>query len=337
MANHFQNLLFNELLKRFPRKADAVEELSGMFNLGKDAIYRRMRGDSILTPDELKEIATKYKISLDSLAFEGSNAVFFNYNSFLVKIESFEDYLGGVHQNLDLAMRIPQVRIKYASAEIPVFYYCFFPELMSFKLYIWARTVWNLTHLEEQPFSFDLISPKAIEMIEGLTAKYNMMSSTELWCQNIVDNTLNQIEFVLESGFFKNGEDALRLCDAMNGLTKHLRKMAESGKKFSTNGDPEVSKTTFDLYHNEMVYTNNTIIMSAPLGKMVFSTFDSPNFLSTTENRICDHTEKWFEKVKNKSIPISLEAEKSRNSFFNRLDKKVQATRQRIELLLEEI
>jgi hypothetical protein len=337
MANQFQHRFFNELLKRFPRKADAVEELSQMFNLGKDAIYRRMRGDSILTPDELKDIAAKYKISLDSLAFDGSNSVFFNYNSFLIKIESFEDFLTGIHQNLDLAMRIPEVRIKYASAEIPVFYYCFFPRLMSFKLYIWARTVWDFSHLESKPFSFDLISPAANELIESLTNKYNMMSSTELWCLNIVDNTLNQIEFVLESGFFKDGEDALKLCDSMDGLVNHLRKMAETGKKFSTKGNPEISKATFDLYHNEMVYTNNTIIMSAPLGKMVFSTFDSPNFLSTTENRICDHAEKWFEKVKNKSIPISLEAEKSRNSFFNRLDKKVQVTRNRIELLLEEV
>jgi hypothetical protein len=336
MNNRFQHLFFGELLKRFPRKADAVEALSEMFSLGKDAIYRRMRGDSVLTPDELREIAVKHRISLDSLAFEGSNSVFFNFNSFINKIETFEDFLKGIHGNIDLAMKIPEVKIKYASAEIPVFYYCFFPQLMSFKLYIWARTVWDFEYLEQEKFSFDLINPGVVDLIESLAGKYNLMPSTELWSLNIMDNTLNQIEFVLESGFFKNNEDAVVLCKNLQNLTAHLRLMAETGKKFSTKTAPDLAKTYFELYHNEMVYTNNTIIMSAPHGKMVFSTFDSPNFLSTTEPRICNHAEKWFDKVKNKSNPISMDAEKNRNSFFNKLEKKVNNTLQRIEMYLED-
>ncbi|HMR43451.1 MAG TPA: helix-turn-helix transcriptional regulator, partial [Saprospiraceae bacterium] len=79
MAQNIQNQIFELILNRFPKKSDAVEELSQLFSIGKDAIYRRMRGESVLTPDELQKLAVKFNISLDALAFENKNSVFFTF------------------------------------------------------------------------------------------------------------------------------------------------------------------------------------------------------------------------------------------------------------------
>lgn len=336
MAQNIQNQIFELILNRFPKKSDAVEELSQLFSIGKDAIYRRMRGESVLTPDELQKLAVKFNISLDALAFENQNSVFFTFNSFSQKINSFEDYLSGILQSLDMTLRLPNVKILYASSEIPVFYYCYFPELMTFKLYVWAKTIWSLGYLENRPFNFEIINPQARQMIEDALKKYNALPSVELWSLNIMDNTLNQIEYVLSSGAFENGDDALKLCDKLLDLARHMRLIAETGKKFGLKSNPQDATVPFELYHNEMVYTNNTILVKSPSYNAVFTTFENPNFLTSTDPRLCEHTDKWFTKVVHKSALITSTGEKNRNMFFNRLEKKVLSTRQRIEMLMTE-
>ena len=55
--------------------------------------------------------------------------------------------------------------------------------------------------------------------------------STELWSLNIFDNTLNQVEYHAESGYFARIEDALELCDMLKRIAKHMESMAERGEK----------------------------------------------------------------------------------------------------------
>ena len=65
-----QDQLFEIILSRFPRRADAVDELCELLSLAKDPIYRRLRGDTFLSPQELAKLAVHYRISLDALRSE---------------------------------------------------------------------------------------------------------------------------------------------------------------------------------------------------------------------------------------------------------------------------
>lgn len=327
-----QDYLFESILSKFSKRSEAVDAIAKMFGLGKDAIYRRIRGDTLLTPDEVSHLARAFNVSLDAFAFENNSTVFFNYSPFVQKITSYSDYLQGIHGDLERVAKMPNSKIYYASAEIPLFHYCFFPELIGFKLYVWGRVVWDFEYLRERPFDFDLMTYPVITLTESLLKLYRDIPSIELWSLNITDFTLSQIEYHVISGGFRNPEDALIICDKVMELVNHMQIMAKNGKKSLLNlKSDQSSGASFDLFHNEMVYTNNTIVVSTDAGKAVYTAFGNPNFLKSTDPKMCDFTENWLLKMTGKSIPLSAHAEKTRGWFFNALKRKVEQARKRIE------
>ena len=325
----------DEILSKYPKRTLAVEELSNLLSIGKDAVYRRLRGDSELNLEEVNILANHHNVSLDELIFQNHEKALFTVNSFQNPVTNYDDYLKGLINYLDNAATLPNAEVIYATAEIPMFLYGTFPEVMCFKLYIWGQTVWGIKSATESPFSLELFSPETISLMKECSEKYMSFNSTELWCLNIFDNTLNQIEFVLSNGNFKNVNDALKICDSLSQLNQHVCKMAELGKKFSPGQDLEGAFVPFELYHNELVFTNNTIMLKSDLTNIIFSTYDSPNVLSSSDKRIFNHTMKWFEGIKNKSEYITEVSERNRNLFFNKLERKVEKTRNRIKAFIE--
>ena len=332
---NLQEQFFDLLLSRYPRRADAVEELSQLLHLAKDAIYRRMRGDTFLSPAELSKLARHYHISLDALMLGQTNNVLFDFNAFSHKLNDFTDYLGGFIADLEPLRRIPNVHMHFASVEIPVLTYNFLPELISFKLYTWGRTTWNFEYLRDRPFDFDLVTTPVIRLSQTLLEHYVAMDSTELWSVQIVDNTLAQIEYHLYSGGFRRPADALVLCSKLSEWAAHMKAMAAAGKKFKIGEKPESGRGTLQLFHNEMVYTNITGLITSDYGQMVYAAFCNPNFMKSTDPKLCAFTASWFQTLITKSNPISTSAEKNREWFFGELNKKIERVEQRIRWHVE--
>lgn len=331
MNNNLQELVFEKILSKFSKKAVAVEVLSKLLSTGRDAVYRRLRGDTTLSPEEISSLAKHFNISIDALIFEKVDTVFFNFNTFSQEIKSYQDYLEGIQQKFDKIAQLDKPKLYYASAEIPMFHYCFFPELIGFKLYVWGRTIWDLDFVRDKKFDFDLMPFPAVRMSESLLNAYLNLDSVELWSLNIVDTTLNQIEYTLESGNFEIAKDALVLCDKLTLLTRQMQEMATNAAKFSLDSSPDAASSSFDLFHNEMMYTNNTFFINSTNERMIFSTFTSPNFIFSSDQKICNHVEAWFLRLLTKSNPISSSAEKSRNWFFNGLRQRIMLSKSRIE------
>ncbi|MBK7939057.1 MAG: hypothetical protein IPJ82_19165 [Lewinellaceae bacterium] len=331
-----QKSLFDIILSRYPRRTDAVDALCELLHLSKDPVYRRLRGDTFLTPGEISVLANHYKISLDALVTNGTDHVLCRFNAFSTRVASFEDYLNGFRSDFEQIRRLPNPHLYYASAEVPVFTYSFFPELISFKLYIWGRTIWNLEYLRHRPFDFDLVTHPVIRLSQDVLQHYLSLNSTELWSVHLVDNTLAQIEYHVYSGGFRDPADALTLCDKTADWVAHTRAMAQAGRKFNAGEKPENGQGVFNLYHNEMIYVNITALITSDLGRTVYAAFCNPNFLVSADPKLCDYTESWFGNVLAKSNLISQSAEKSRDWFFRELGKKIGRVKQRILLHVEE-
>jgi hypothetical protein len=325
-----QDKIFELILSRYARKADAVDALEQVLNLGKDPVYRRLRGDTFLSPQELSTLAQHYRISIDALIMGQSDNVVCNFNAFSRQVNDFTDYLSNFIADLEQVRRLPNPHFFYASVEIPVLTYNLLPELISFKLYIWGRTTWNLPFLRQRPFDFDLITAPVLRLSQTLLDQYIALNSTELWSLNIVDNTLAQIEYHVYSGGFADPRDALLLCEKMIEWAGHMKNVAAAGKKFKIGEKPENGFGELNLYHNELVHTNNTALITSDTAKIIYSAYCNPNFIKSTDARLCDYTEAWFGHVIAKSSPISTNAEKTRDWFFRELTKKIERVKQRI-------
>jgi hypothetical protein len=331
-----QNQLFEIILSRFARRADALDQLSELLNLAKDPVYRRLRGDTFLSPQEMGLLTRHFRISLDTLIIGQSDNVVFDYNAFSHKITNFSDYLASMNDDFEQIHRMPNAHLYYASAEMPVFTFSLFSELMAFKLYGWGRTTWNMEWLRDRPFSFDLITQPVIRESQAMLLQYLKLPSTELWTAQIVDNTLAQIEYHLYAGGFRDPKDALVLIDRVQDWISHMKAVTSAGCKFNVGENVSLGRGKFQLFYNEMVYANITALITSDVGYLAYTAYCTPDFLKSSDHRLCDYTQNWFDIITAKSTPLTHAADKNRDWFFREIAHKVERRKQRILLHIEE-
>jgi hypothetical protein len=331
-----QGQFFNIIQSRFTRKSDAIEVICQLINSTKDPVYRRIRGETALTPEELKILAQHFHISLDELIYGKSSQVVCSFDPITHPIRSFEDYLTRLEEELKMLVSLPDAVMYYTCADVPIFTYTFFPELVAFKLYVWGRTTWNFEYLRDRQYEFSMMPPHIERASESVMKHYLQISGIEIWSQNIVDNTLNQIENTAYSRNFKNPEDALMLCDKMVLWVKHHKKQAISGKKMLlSQNEPSANAKDFRLLNNEILHANNTVFVKSSVVRGVYSAFCSPNFLKTMDEKACTHIEKWFDSMIEQSNPITGGSRDKRDWYFNGMVARIEAVRKRIETFLE--
>ncbi|MEM1322093.1 MAG: hypothetical protein AAGG75_17665 [Bacteroidota bacterium] len=328
MSRTIQHTFLESILQKFQKKSEAVDALSGLLNIGKDGVYRRLRGDTYLTPEEIALLAKTYKVSFDALVFQQSDLLLFTYNMMSKKINNYFDYASQLNHSIDQVLNMVDTRLSYATHEIPLFQYFLFPELTAFKLYVYGITSWNFDFLKDRSFSFDLIPQPTLDLTAEIGRKYNLLSSRELWTVSVVDNTLNQLKYLLDIDKFANRGDAQLICDRLLDLINHTKKMASKGKKFGPGLEPTEKNADYELFYNEFASTNNTILVHTRAGKLLFTTFGNPNYLNTTDQALCEEYESWYNALINNST--SLSTGRSREAYFNTLEKKTNEVRSRI-------
>ena len=330
-----QQQLFDKLLARYDKKSELVEQLEEILHLGKDAIYRRIKGETDLTANEMILIATKFRISLDDLVPENENSIQFRFNQFETQIETFSDYIEQVLSNMKAFTELPNNELYYATQETPIFVYCMSDILFGFKMYVYGLTAWKFKFLKDKKFSMDVVPRYAIEQATEFGEIYNRIPSTDLWSLTLVDNTLNQIEYLAHTNKFESKDDAIDICESLIHILNHVKHCPEAGKKFAPgiNG-PNTRSANFQLYFNEMISTNNTILAKSDVLSIMYTTFGTPNFISTTNKKLCLFTENWFKDIIHESTPLSMHSGKTREWFFNNLVNKVVLLRNRLERIM---
>ncbi len=324
-----QSELLKKVMTRFPRNAEAVAKLMEDFNLSQAAVYRRINGETALTPQEILKLAQTYDISLDQLIFEKSNRAFFGFNALARNIKDLETYMKDLKEKLESFGQIPDADVWYPTNDIPIFYYCFFPELISFKLYVWGRNIWNIKYLAQQSFHPEVIRHQVLDLCQEVIEHFLNVNTKEMWGLNLFDSTLNQIEYHACMGGFEEDDYAYQLCDKLLALADHFCEMAANGRKFL----PDKGKQPvggFHLYYNEMISTDNTVFLKAKNTRVLFTTYGSPNFLMSQDEQMCEFTENWIQKIMAESTLLNQNAVQ-RNLFFKGIKKRIEHTKNRIE------
>ena len=85
------------------------------------------------------------------------------------------------------------------------------------------------------------------------------------------------------------------------------------------------------MFHNELNFANNTILIESETVNLVYTNFVIPDYLRTNDVRIVQHTQNWFSDIISKSTQISGQGKKSRKYFFEMLFQKIQNLKQRID------
>lgn len=306
-----------------------VQKLGETLCLGRDAVYRRLRGDTVLTADELIIISRKYKVPVDE-GRDLSNVPVLHYYNGSEPIKSDEQYFQGLWEHTTNMVKQHNVRVDYATPELPIFYELSTPILRAFKVFVHGTTTWQLKKWEKVAFSPALLSPKTDELIERIIEHAYRLPGRELWSIGILDVTLRQISYMAQVGRFDNNSDLLAIFDELHTIVDHLEKMARSGKRFALGSEPKEDSPPFSVFHNELSNTNSAIVVSSDSMNVLFSMLINPNYIVSDDPRVLRDVGNWFERLVTNGNALNAEAGKYTNQYFRRLRQQIDAAKDRV-------
>ncbi len=323
-ASTKQNLFLKRIEDLIDSSTSLVYELSDILKVSTDSAYRRIRGETLLSIDEIIILCDHFNISFDAFSRAETDLVTFAYKGLESKSENLLNYLKDVLADLTRIKAIPDSHIIYACQDIPVFYHYNHHEMATFKFFYWMRSIMNISELEIQKYNPELINPEIFSVAKQIYELYASVKSTEIWTDTTIQSTIKQIGFYWESGIFNNKEEALTVCESLKTEILDIQKQAENSIKMTNNNNSEKEPTkNYQLYFSEIEITNNCVLVSLGNVKAVYLSHFSFYTMKTMNDIYCNKTEEWLNSLIKKTTLISGVSEKTRYQFFNKALKTV--------------
>ncbi len=329
-----QSLMMQRIKESLPKSISFVDELSEVLNLSSDSAYRRIRGETDLSIEEIATICKHFHFSFDSFINNNDNScVSFSHHQLNSHINSFKEYLNGMKSNMQQILRFPEEdrRIIYAAEDVPVFQNFAHPLLSAFKIFYWNKSILNAEGYEDKKFETAHIDKELMQIARDIYDLYAKINSIEIWSDDTVNSTIKQIEFYWDSGAFKSKTDALQVCEELILMFTRISKQAELGIKLDANNKPATNQKNFELYHSDIMIGTNCVTTEMGSHKSAYISYHSFNVMLTTNASFCNETDIWIKNLVRKSNLISGVAEKQRYRFFKHINDMIKKLMDKIE------
>lgn len=316
-TTELQQQLFSFLKDNLPPHLSLVDELGDLLGVGSDSVYRRIRGEKPVTLMELKKICEHFHLSLDQLLQLKNDSVVFRAPDLGKEHFPFADVLKSILQQLKHFNSFKTKQLLYLCKDMPIWQFFLYPELAAFKTFVWAKSIHNEPLYAGKLFSLEeMMVEDYFKTGQKIIHEYNQIPSIELWNEESINSTLNQIKFYKDSGGFKQAKDVDVILDSFELTIKHLSMQAEKGVKFMP-GEADIQhKAPVQLYVNEIVIGSNTILVELDNTKLSIIPYNVFSYILTKDARFNESMFNGFNTLKNRSTLISVTGEKERNRFF---------------------
>ncbi|NBC83246.1 MAG: hypothetical protein GVY19_07665 [Bacteroidetes bacterium] len=329
-TNIQQNLLqlINDCL---PANHSLVDTLSDLLQISTDSAYRRLRGETMLNIREVAAICHHFNLSFDSIASNTTvDTVSFRYRP-LSSAADYKIYLQQIVEDTNRLAASGKARLIYAAEDIPLFHHYRIPDLASFKIFYWLRSIINDEDYRTKPFKPGVVPDEFIELGKEAYNAYSRIPGIEIWTNVTAASLILQIKYFWGSGIFADKELALYICDLAIQEINFIEQQAALSKKLDLEGNVTRPETEFLLYFSDVEIGNNTILASIEETKWLYLTHNTLNKMVTANAAFCDETERWLNYLMQKSTLLSGVAEKQRYQFFRNITKQIEAIKEEIE------
>ncbi len=315
VTNSIQLEFLEQIRNRLTEKITLVDKLAELLNVSRDSAYRRIRGDTVLSLDEARKLCDHFGVSIDALLSPSVTTSLFHHRA-LSTTYTLEQWLNSVGGNMEYISSCRNKEMIYAARDMPTFHHFRIPELSSFKMFFWLKTIVKDPNYTSHLFEVNKIPLPIQQAANKLWKLYSRVPSIEIWSDEAINETIKQIEFYHECRFFADKFQATMLCDRLIELIGLIKEEARQGKK---QGGEE-----FKLFENEILIANNTILARMESKRIVYINYNTLNLLTTHQQSFCDKTEKYLNDLTRNSVLISTSAEKERNKFFNKMKERIE-------------
>lgn len=319
-----QELLFNQIKQNISPNISLVDEIADLLCISNDSAYRRIRGEKALSLGELQKLSKHFEVSLDLLfSLKSGNVVF---NNFPIGPEGIgiKDWLKAILADMRKIHAAKDREIIYSAKDPPLFHYFHIPEIASFKIFFWQKTLLHFPDFAEKKFSLQDYDEEIQKLGMQSLINYVKIPTIELWNPDTFIIAFNQMEYYWVSGLFERKEDIYTLCEKFYLWIQHIQKQAELGFKFIYGTNPVGVEESFKLYLNEVVLNDNSIFVKMDDQCATYLTDNVLSLLITSNPEFCRQKERYLKGLCRKASLISHANAKERAIFFNRLLKRIE-------------
>jgi hypothetical protein len=331
-SSELQVQIFKYIKNRLPAHLSIADDVANALEISTDSAYRRIRGEKNLSLEEVHKLCVRYHLSLDNLLNLQSNA--FVFTGTFVNPDDFryDEYLSSIVGNMKGMSGFKERLIIYLSKDIPLFHHFHFKELASFKYYFWMKNVLQQPAFGNKKFSVDDYPEEYYAIGRQTLEYYNKINSIELWNLETINSTIRQIEYYHDLNIFSSEEEIYKVYTALEKLLSHLELQATAGFKFNPGDNPSNSASTYQMYFNEILILDNSILAILDGSKSTFLLHNVLNYMMTRDERFCDNMHRNIQNLLKKSTLISSSSERERSRFFKFLRRKIEHQKQNLKI-----
>jgi len=316
-----QKILFERVKAKIPDGNALADEMEDLLGMSKESVYRRIRGETLLTLEDLAKITTKYQISVDEIFnIQPDKGVLFQYHPVdISNIESNAAYMTHLLKTMEVVAKSPlEKELIFSAQDIPFYHFCKFPYLAFLRLYTWNNTL-DRNKISYDKFCENLDKDKIVPIYERMYQTYISIPTREIWTEHTIDSMIRLIDYFYEAGNFDSKDTVLFLLDRLSSLIDTIKQYADEGYKTDT------QKTPFHFHVCSVDLESNFMLMQRGKQMSLILQMYAINRIVTENELLCSEAKKWVNSLISKSILISGEvAFKERFQFFQGLKNKIQ-------------
>ena len=327
-----QQQLFQLIKTKLPAEASVADEVAKLLDISSDSAYRRMRGEKAITFEELYTLALKFNISLDQLMNIEASGFVFEGNLLNSKTFRFDAYLTSMMHTMAYFNSFKKKEVYYLCKETPIFHYFNVRDLAAFKYFFWMGTLIYFPEFKNKKVNLDEYPDDLFAIGQKVAGLYNQLDSTEVWNIESWNSTLHQIEYYIDNKMFRSDKDALKVYEATEKLLNHLEEQARRAYKFNIDDLEKKPLGKFNMYFNEIVLQDNSILILLDNTKMASVPHTAINYMLTRDINFCESHYHYIQNLVRRSTLISEVSEKERATFFKRMRQRIDRRKESLKV-----
>ena len=308
-----QEKLYNSFLEaisqKIPQKGDVVNVLANILCIGKEAVYRRLRGEVSFTFYEVMTISRQLHISLDNLEMNTSllsKPFKLNLIEYINPAESDFALLEEMTNIMKSFENVPNPEVGEITNILPQPLYIPYESIFKFYLFKWKYQ--SNTSNKAIPYNDIVIVDKLRETQNEYVEWAKRLDTEYIFDKQLFQYLVTNIKYFYEIGLISKEEiriiiedlskivDDIDLC-ARTGILK------ETGKKIN-------------IYISNINIDTNYIFVGAKEYQLTIIKAFLLNGIASTDKRTFEETKIWMKSTKRQSILITGSGDRERINFI---------------------
>ncbi len=315
MNSQLNSRLIQAMQEHLPQKSNLASVLMDVLSIGKEAAYRRLRGDVIFSFDDVAKISRRLGISVDKIISEskipGGNKwayidveVFYSSSKY---IEQYSRRLEVLSETFNQMEGQPKATLRCATSLIPYFFTFSYKKLTLFQHY---KRLY-LTHIKPG-FRFSEMEDFSgmYDLEASIINRYRSISRILfILDRNICHSLVKDIIYFFQRNLI-SVDELLQLKQELLQLISFMEEITATG---TFNNNNEIDIYLLDVYLDSSYVHAESASFECSMHWTYF--VDTYNLYNSS---ICKMQKDWIESLKRYSTLITQTGEMQRVEFFNK-------------------